>query len=73
MKKQDLERDLVISCNILQDDFQRRLNKIILQVLARSMISKIKKDHLVITCKIVDKQDQAKDLVRLSKFDLIQD
>jgi hypothetical protein len=40
------------------------------------MISRMKvkkKDHLVIACKIDDEQDQARDLVRLSKIDLIQD
>jgi hypothetical protein len=36
-----------------------------LQVLARSMVSKIKKNDRVITCKIDDKQDQARDLVGL--------
>ncbi len=44
-----------------------------MQVLTRSMVSKIKQDHLACTCKINGKQDQASDLVRISKIDLIQD
>jgi hypothetical protein len=36
----------------------------ILQVLARSMVSKIKQDHIASTCKINGKQD----LVRISKI-----
>ncbi len=39
-----------------------------MQVLARSMVSKIKQDHLASTCKINGKQDQARDLVRISKI-----
>ena len=39
-----------------------------MQVLARSLVSKIKQDHLASTCKINDKQDQARDLVRISKI-----
>jgi hypothetical protein len=61
MNKQELARDLVRSC------------KMILQVLARSMVSKIEQDHLASICKINGKQDQARDLVRLSKIGLIQD
>ncbi len=39
-----------------------------MQVLARSMVRKIKQDHLASTCKINGKQDLARDLVRISKI-----
>jgi hypothetical protein len=45
MNKLDLARDLVRFCTILQDDFLSRLSKMILQVLARSMLNKIKQDQ----------------------------
>ena len=44
-----------------------------MQDLARWFLSKIKQDHLACTCKINGKQDQARDLVRISKIDLITD
>ena len=40
-----------------------------MQVLARSMVNKIKQDQLASTCKINGKQDQASDLVRISKIE----
>ena len=39
-----------------------------MQVLTRSMVGKINQDHLVSTCKINGQQDQARDLVRISKI-----
>ena len=38
------------------------------QDLARLFLTKIKQDHLASTCKINGKQDQARDLVRISKI-----
>ena len=39
-----------------------------MQDLARWFLTKIKQDHLASTCKINGKQDQARDLVRISKI-----
>ncbi len=40
----------------------------ILQDLARRFLTKIKQDNLASTCKINGKQDQARDLIRISKI-----